>query len=51
MTEIESLKQQILDHLELTDDMTDSDAYAYLQLINTTAWRYIREHYDDNHKT
>jgi hypothetical protein len=51
MTEIESLKQQILDHLELADEMTDYDKYSYFQLILTTAWRYIKENYDDEHKT
>ncbi len=51
MTEIESLKQQILDHLELAESMTDYDAYAYLQSINTTAWRYIKEHYNSDHKS
>lgn len=30
--------------------MTEYDAYAYLQLIEVTAWRYIREQYDEDHK-
>lgn len=51
MTEIEKLKQSVLIHLALADEMTDFDAYAYLQLLDTTAWQYIKHHYDEEYKT
>ncbi len=50
MTEIQSLKQQIIDQLELAEEMTDYDAYSFLQQINNTAWRYIIENYDNDYK-
>ena len=50
MTEIESLKQTLIEQIEQSEDMTEFDAYAYLQMLNTHAWRYITDHYDEDHR-
>lgn len=49
--DIKNLQDQVLMHISMAEDMTDFDAYAYLQLLNTTAWRYIREQYDKEYKS